>query len=243
MDSSPGDISQYIEKYFAFKSRLKSLFESEGAFFFDRRIEGLHLDKQHDHVVNLVIGVGQMTLAKNLNFIHSLKQVGDSIAVEFGEVGVSRLTDRFASWNQLGPRYLFFYTQAISKATNGAMGLVTQLISGETVKNSPIITIGGPLGEGKSYLLQYVTRKLRTLDSWRVVCISNPDLFLNSGQHNCYFLIILEIIYAFAADFASEEGAELKETSQGIHQNEKSCVSHGPPRTLKHLEVTSKILR
>lgn len=143
---------------------------SDAIAYFDSRLDYLHGTKNYLRLSELLIALGKLAIHKNTTFLNSLINVGDYAKVEQGEVCASKLTSRFHSWGLNDSKYIFTLTNGIVQAIKDRNTDLFYVLNGDH-NSCPIVTISGPEGGGKSYLLQYIVRKLRSVPSNRVIYI------------------------------------------------------------------------
>lgn len=177
--------------------------------YFDARIDGIihHGNISLETILQLVIDLGLAARKTDAAFFGKLKTKGDYCFVTYGEMGMSRLWDKCPPCKHDQDKYLFYYSDAIHEALSNPTEKIKNLMKG--CPESGIINICGPVGGGKSFLLQYLVRKLRQSEaSYRVIYLPKPELLLRFGTSG-YCLLILEIAFALCDDFEDESGFTL----------------------------------
>lgn len=127
-----------------------------------------------------------------------------------GETGISKLPDKLAPLFPDDDKYLFFFTKGMKIALNQQNTALIKLLSTPEVVGEKI-TVDGPMGAGKSFFLQYFVRSLRATGWYRVLYLPSPSIFFPSFGH-VYYMVVLEIVFAFADDFHREGAEELLQT-------------------------------
>lgn len=165
---------------------------------FDRRLNQAAKSMDCNSLLNIVRSLGIKARARDRLFIDSLKRVEDSVEILPGEACVSKLPDRFKPINSKS--YLFIYTETCEKMMKH--DITQSLLSGEIPSDlvDKLLWISGPSGFGKSFILQYLVRLLRTSPKVKVLYISNPSLLFSDSGINYLESIIFEIVFSLAED-------------------------------------------
>lgn len=176
------------------------------SIYFDNRLNGAAKSMGTKAFMEYITRLGVKARSLDRIFIESLNNTEDTTEVLPGETCLSRLPYSFPSFIDSNS-YLFILTETCKKVSS--LYLIRSLLRGIVPRSyqDVLLAITGSGGCGKSYVLQYLVRLLRTSPGVKTFYLGNPSLiFSNFGVKNLE-LIILELVFSLAEECPDDLGA------------------------------------